>query len=329
MIDGLGRAVNYMRMSVTDRCNLRCVYCATSPTPFLPHPDVLRYEEILDLVGLARDLGVTKFRFTGGEPFARRGFPEFLDQVHHRFPDLDLRLTTNGTLLAEHIPGLLRAGIRRVNISLDTLDAATFERITGQPLFHAVRSAIDQCLEAGLGVKMNVVAMRGINDHEMPSFLDLARALPLDLRFIEFMPIGGGSRWTPWSVWTATEILAEARRHADLTPVEARAEDRGPARMYALAGGLGRIGLITPLSCHFCATCNRLRLTAGGNLRTCLFSDREYRLRPLLRHPRLGLAAVDRVIRLAGLRKPLGFKLLEERRMNAPVCRTEMSAIGG
>ncbi len=329
MQDGLGRTVNYMRISVTDRCNLRCLYCASHPTPFIPHPDILRYEEILSLLGLARGLGVAKIRFTGGEPFARRGFPGFLETVRDLYPDLDLRLTTNGTLIGPHIPLLVRSGIKRVNISLDTLDAATFLRITGQDLFAEVRSAIDQCLTARLKVKMNVVAMKGVNDQELPAFLDLARTHPLDLRFIEYMPIGGSSRWTPWSVWPAGDILEAAQKLATLTPVESRAGDRGPARVYAIENGLGRLGLITPLSSHFCATCNRLRLTAQGNLRTCLFSDREYRLRPLLRHPKLGLSAVERVIRLAGMKKPLGFRLLEERKGAEPVCQTEMSAIGG
>jgi cyclic pyranopterin phosphate synthase len=327
--DGLGRPITYLRVSVTDRCNLRCLYCVSHPTPFIPHPDILRYEEILALIGLTRNLGVTKVRFTGGEPFARKGFPGFLEAARACFPDLDLRLTTNATLLTPHVPLLVRAGIRRVNISLDTLDAATFARITGEDLFSAVRGAIDACLSAGLKVKMNVVAMKGVNDHELPALVDFARTHPLDLRFIEYMPIGEGSRWTPWKVWPAGDILEEARELADLTPVAPRAGDRGPARVYAIEGGLGRLGFITPLSCHFCAECNRLRLTAGGTLRTCLFSDRVYRLRTLLREDRLGLAAVERVVKRAVLSKPLGFRLLEERAKDRPVCQTEMSAIGG
>jgi cyclic pyranopterin phosphate synthase len=294
----------------------------------LSHDDILRYEELLDLMGLARGIGIGKVRLTGGEPFARRDFMDFLENARARFPDVSLRLTTNGTLLAPFTPRLAAAGVDRVNISLDTLVPGTFARVTGQDLYHMVRQGIDACLEAGIRVKINAVAMRGVNDRELPGFLALARELPVDIRFIEFMPMGGAA-WDSSQVWTAEAILAEAKTLAGLTPLPRDAGDAGPAQMFSIDGGKGRFGLITPLSNHFCASCNRLRITSGGVLRTCLFSDRVYRLRPALRHPKLGLPAVERILRLALRKKPVGAELLAARRAGQGVSAASMSSIGG
>ncbi|MBN2139480.1 MAG: GTP 3',8-cyclase MoaA [Desulfovibrionaceae bacterium] len=327
--DNFQRSVSYMRFSVTDRCNLACVYCARKDISYLPHEDILRYEELMKLIGLARELKVSKVRLTGGEPFARKGFVDFVREVHAAYGDLDLRITTNGTLLAGKAKALFQAGVKRLNISLDTLDAAKFERITGRDLFWTVRKAVDECLDAGIGVKINTVALKGVNDDELPGLLELARKNPLDLRFIEFMPIGHSGGWSPERIWTADQILDAARNLADLEPVQEPTEARGPARMFRIRGGAGRIGLISPLSNHFCATCNRLRITASGGLRTCLFSDREYRLRPALRHPKLGIEKVRRIIELASKNKPMGFMLLREKIGSGAVCHTNMSSIGG
>lgn len=328
LADDKGRSVSYLRLSVTDRCNLRCLYCDGQMRQRLSHDDVLRYEELLDLMGLAQSLGIRKVRLTGGEPFARRDFMEFLERARARFPELSLRLTTNGTLLAPFAPRLAAAGVDRVNISLDTLSPATFARVTGQDLYAQVRQGIDACLDAGIRVKINAVAMRGVNDHELAGFLDLARVLPVDVRFIEFMPMGG-AQWDSEQVWSAADILAEAQALVTLTPLPRDAADAGPALMYAIKGGLGRFGLITPLSNHFCGSCNRLRITSGGVLRTCLFSDRVYRLRPALRHAKLGLPAVERIVKLALRKKPVGADLLAARRSGEGVSTTAMSSIGG
>ncbi|OGR36330.1 MAG: cyclic pyranopterin phosphate synthase MoaA [Desulfovibrionales bacterium GWA2_65_9] len=322
-----------MRLSVTDRCNLRCLYCDSRMRQWLKHDEVLRYEEFLELMGLGLRLGIGKVRLTGGEPFARKGFMEFIEAARTRFPELDLRLTSNATLIAPFAPRLAIAGVARINISLDTLNPATFARVTGADLYHEVRRGIDACLAAGIRVKLNAVAMRGVNDGELAGFLDLARSLPIDVRFIEYMPMGG-SDWKPEQVWRATDILSEAKTLAELTPIErgsggSASSDGGPAQMFGIKGGAGRFGLITPLSNHFCGSCNRLRITSGGVLRTCLFSDRVYRLRGALRHPKLGLPAVERILRLASQIKPLGFELLAARRAGEGVCGTAMSAIGG
>ena len=329
IVDGHGRIVSYLRLSVTDRCNLRCRYCMPDGAPFLPHENILRYEELLRIMGVARTLGVRKVRLTGGEPFARLGFLEFIESARLAYPDMDLRLTTNGTLLTPALPRLKAAGVERINLSLDTLDPARFERITGRDQFEAVRGAVDACLEHGMRLKLNAVAMRGVNDDELPAFLRLAAELPLELRFIEYMPMGDDPAWSAAQVWTAEEILAEAGRLVELEPVERGLLDCGPARVFRIVGGRGSLGVISPMTNHYCATCNRLRITSTGNLRTCLYSDREYRLAPLLRNPKLGERAVRRVIEAAGAVKPLGVQLLRSRADEGGVCRTRISAIGG
>ncbi|MUM78660.1 GTP 3',8-cyclase MoaA [Pseudodesulfovibrio sp. F-1] len=324
--DGHGRKASYMRVSVTDRCNLHCTYCAGEGREFIPHPNILRYEEILELMDMAVRLGMVKFRFTGGEPFVRKDFAEFMIAAAGRFPGVDMCVTSNATLIGDHVDRLAASGVRRINISLDTLDPVRFQRITGVDLFHTVRANIDRCLEAGMVVKVNAVAMKGVNDDELPAFVEFARTRPIDMRFIEFMPVGLETGWSDASVWSAGDILAQASALAELVPSQQDAS--GPARTFDIKGGLGRIGLISPYTDHFCGTCNRLRLTSDGNLRTCLFSDKVYRLRPVLRHPRLGIPAVERIIARASRHKPMGYKLLE-RMVGNGVCKTRMASIGG
>lgn len=332
--DGHGRSVRYLRLSVTDRCNLRCLYCRSNAKQrCIPHEQVLRYEEMARMVGIAASLGIGKVRLTGGEPFARKGCGQFLAMLHARFPDMDLRVTTNGTLLEPHIPLLRRIGVSAVNLSLDSFDRETFARVTGRDLLPAVLAALDGLLAAGVRVKINVVAMRGVNDGQMDDFVHAARTMPLDLRFIEFMPMGSGTLWSPENFWSADDIRVAAARRARLIPVspdEPGAEaESGPARMYRIEGGRGRLGFISPLTNHFCLTCNRLRLTSEGALRTCLFADKEYRLRGLLRHPRITDEILAGVIRRACANKPVGADLLRARRAGAAVADRQMVGIGG
>lgn len=337
--DKYGRTVSYLRLSITDRCNLRCFYCkGGGKLDLLPHDDILRYEEMLKLIGLARDLGVRKVRLTGGEPLVRRDVLPFLDKVLTRYPGLDLRLTTNATVLPGKARLLKSFGLERVNISLDTLRREVFERITGRDHYLDVRRAIDECLAEGLKVKINAVALHTINDQDLPGFIDLATRLPLDVRFIEFMPMGQNTSWSSDYYWTAQNIVEQASGLAELKLVEhclagkpTAGDTHGPARMYDIVGGQGRFGVISPLSDHFCGTCNRLRITSDGRLRTCLFSDKQYRLRPLLRHPKLGPEFVRTVLERAGKRKPLGYQLLAKAAESAKhaVCATHMSGIGG
>jgi len=325
-----GRSIGYLRLSVTDRCNLRCVYCRGGGVlRMMPQAWMLTYEECLELIAVAVELGMSKVRLTGGEPFIRRNFMQFLEQVLARHPHLNLRLTTNATLLGGKISVLKDIGIRALNISLNTLQREKFQRITGRDFFFQTRRAIDQCLENQLRVKVNVVALKGVNDDELAAFLDLATHLPLDVRFIEFMPVGEKTGWRPDRLWTAEEIVAQAQKIVELQPVQEQDRHDGPARMFTIVGGQGRLGVISPMSSHFCGTCNRLRITPDGRLRTCLFSDHEYRLRPVLRSPKLGRKSLRRIIVQAGRFKPVGADLLAGRHPEHAVCGKVMSAIGG
>lgn len=329
LIDSHGRKVSYLRLSITDRCNLRCLYCRPeSDWVFLPHENILTYEEMLELVDVAIHVGVEKVRLTGGEPFARKGFVPFVAKLHARYPDLDLRITTNGTMLEGRIAEIQEAGINCLNISLDTLVREKFRQITGIDAYERVRAGIDACLRAGLRVKVNVVALKGINDDELPDFVDFARAHALDVRFIEFMPIGYQSRWSRDNYWSSDEIVAAVEKLVPLDEVREASRNSGPARMYRIAGGHGRIGVISAVSHHFCETCNRFRVTSDGKLRTCLFSDTEYDVWSILRRPGHSMQDVLDMFIQANSEKPLGYHLLRERGCN-PVCGRAMTAIGG
>ncbi len=327
--DNQGRTVNYIRMSVTDRCNLRCFYCCSpGSVKFIPHNEILRYEEMFILAKAAQKLGVEKLRLTGGEPFVRRGFMGFLELLQTHCPRLDVRITTNGTLLKGKAAKLKGLGVNQINVSLDTLIPARFEKITGKDLFHNVYSGIMHCLDQGLQVKLNVVAVKELNSDELPAFLDLAMQYGLDVRFIEFMPIGTSTSWQDKNIWKADEILASAAALAPLTPVTHDHKTDGPARMFTITGTKGRLGVISPMTHHFCLSCNRLRITSNGRLRTCLFSDKEYRLRPILRNPGLSSGTIIKILKHATQNKPLGYKILQEKR-KAQVCNKIMHAIGG
>jgi cyclic pyranopterin phosphate synthase len=327
--DAFGRTVSYMRLSVTDRCNLRCFYCrAAEDESFIHHEKILRYEEMIRLVRAGVELGIEKLRLTGGEPFARKDFLAFLGMLKEEFPGLDTRLTTNGTLLRGKAPALKHLGVSRVNVSLDTLDREKYREITGRDRFDRVMEAVEECLGYGLSVKINVVALKGVNHDELADFVDLAASRPLDVRFIEFMPIGGGTCWDESRLWPAPEILRSIEAMARLEPAGKRGRTSGPARVYDIVGGRGRIGVISPMSDHFCDSCNRLRITADGRLRTCLFSDREARLLPVLRDSHKGDADILELMKSELADKPLGYKLLEKNGAGS-VCRRIMSSIGG
>lgn len=329
LIDSHGRKVSYLRLSITDRCNLRCLYCRPQTEwQFLPHEQILTFEEMFELVDVAQVAGVEKVRLTGGEPFARKGFIPFLARLHAKYPALDLRITTNGTLLAGRIDELREAGVSCLNISLDTLKREKFQEITGVEGYDLVRAGIDACQDAGLRVKVNVVALKGINDDELPQFVDFARDLGIDVRFIEFMPIGYQSRWSRENYWPAKDIIAAVEELVPLDEVREASRNSGPARMYRIAGGSGRIGVISAVSNHFCESCNRFRVTSDGKLRTCLFSDKEYDVRSILRNPHHTTQELLRLFDRANREKPMGYRLLEDRQQNQ-VCDRAMTAIGG
>jgi cyclic pyranopterin phosphate synthase len=286
--DDFGRAINYLRLSITDRCNLRCVYCM--PPEGIEkrnHGEMLRYEEMLTVVRAAADIGISKVRITGGEPLARLGVVGFVRMVAN-IPGIDdLSMTTNGTLLARHATDLAAAGLDRVNISLDSLRPARFRRITRRGRLGDVFAGLQAARDAGLvPIKLNTVVIRGINDDEVPDLALHSATLGWHVRFIELMPIGGNVDWTGDPIVPVPEI--RARVEAALGPLEPvhGPQGNGPARYYHLAGARasgGTIGFIGARSEHFCARCNRLRLTADGRLRPCLLSDYELDVREPLR----------------------------------------------
>lgn len=284
LIDSYHRHINYLRISITDHCNLRCLYCA--PGGFaekISHESILRYEEILRLASVGTDLGITKVRVTGGEPFVRKGCCEFLEKLTRIKGLSDISLTTNGVLLKRHLSRLYEIGIRRLNISLDTLNPEKYRKITGVNAFDKVWEAILSSLDMGFSpVKINVVALKGINEDELKALAKMTLTLPVHVRFIEHMPFG--SRYEQHdSPLLAPEIRERIETVAPLIPVK-RQENDGPARRFKFDGAAGEIGLITAVSRHFCSECNRLRLTADGRIRACLLSNKTTDIKTPLRN---------------------------------------------
>ena len=323
LTDSYGRQITYLRVSVTDRCNFRCRYCmpADGVSPQLRHADVLSYEESLRLIGRFVVLGINKVRITGGEPLIRKGLAGFVSRLSRISGIEDLSLTTHGALLAEQAAELKRAGLQRVNVSLDTLDPEKFRYITRIGDFAQVRKGLDAALEIGLvPLKINVVAIRGFNDEELAGIAALTVDKPVEVRFIELMPLGCASRLEGGTPLGAAEIIEKIEAvHGKL---ELEGFGSGPARTYRIAGACGRIGIIDPLSgTGFCARCNRLRLTAAGKLRPCLFSDESVDLLGPLRNG-ADDEALDELIREAVSRKPACHA-------DSRSCKTVMNSIGG
>ncbi len=279
--DNFGRKINYLRLSVTDRCNMRCVYCMPADgIEKLGHAEILSYEEFLLIAKAAVSLGIEKIRVTGGEPLVRTGIVPFLEQLATISGLEQLVLTTNGVLLAEMAQELKDAGVKRLNISLDSLQPAMFNRLTRRDLLSQVLDGIAAAENVGLPYKVNMVVMRGRNDNEILDFAKLTQQHDCTVRFIEYMPVQKDQGWRSLVV-PSHEILQRLNDYYTLHPVD-RGALAGPAEEFAIAGAQGRIGVIAPLSGHFCQDCNRIRITSSGGVRTCLFSDHEFDLKPLL-----------------------------------------------
>ncbi len=274
LIDSFGRRIDYLRVSVTDRCNYRCFYCIPAEgADIAARSEFLSYEELTRLIRLFSELGVGKIRFTGGEPLVRRDMVELARQVSMLPGIRDVSLSTNAHLLEQHARELHEAGVARVNISLDTLDPATFRDITRGGDLAAVQRGIEAALAVGMRpVKLNMVVMKGVNDQEIEAMLDYAIARGADLRFIETMPIGAAGRDGAAShYYPADKVLERVRRHCGEELVAVKGvRGAGPARYYQIGSGPARVGVISALSRHFCEGCNRVRLTARGELVLCL-----------------------------------------------------------
>ena len=283
LIDSCNRHLNYLRISITDRCNLQCRYCVPQELiPKLSHADILTYEEILRVVRVAIRLGISKVRITGGEPLVRKGVYNFLRKLVATEGLKDVSLTTNGVYLKENIEKIQAAGISRINISLDTLSRSKYHDITGFDRFERVWQGIETAHRAGFyPIKLNIVALRGVNDDELVDMARLSLQFPFHVRFIEYMPIGQAD-FRPDPPLLVPEIKNQISVLGNLEPIREVAHD-GPAQRYQYPNARGEVGFIPAISQHFCDRCNRLRLTASGQLRPCLLRDRQENLKKVLR----------------------------------------------
>ena len=322
--DRYGRAVSYLRVSITDRCNLRCFYCL--PRAHAAHcREQLTLDELAGVVRVGVGLGIRKIRITGGEPLVRPGVIEFVRGLRTIDGIDDLALSTNGTLLADYAADLRAAGLMRVNVSLDSLRPAVFRGISGRNDLPRVIDGIATARAVGLHqIKLNVVVMRGVNDDELPALLDFATAHGAQARFIEYMPLGVGQRWAS-SYVPRSEILNRIGAYLAPAPPQRRPGDT--ATYYALRSG-GDVGVISPVSCRFCDLCNRLRLTADGKLRPCLTSEGEVDLRSALR-PRLDSEALTQRFSAAVDGRPLHGSYPTISLDQPSTDRRSMAAIGG
>lgn len=285
LTDSIGRNINYLRLSVTDRCNMRCFYCMPKEGVVSKgHAAILSYEELLLIAATAVGMGIEKIRITGGEPLVRAGIVDFLARLS-AIPGLKhLALTTNGLLLAEMAAELYRAGVQRLNVSLDSLDPQTFSDITRGGDLKRVLAGLDAAELAGFPPpKINVVIMRGVNDAEIMAFAEMTRLRGNSIRFIEYMPVVKEEGWQRYCI-SGEEIMARIGASYQLEPVNKGAYS-GPSRDFRIPGAAGSIGIITAVSGHFCSDCNRIRVTSTGQAKGCLFSDEKTDLLPCLRPP--------------------------------------------
>jgi cyclic pyranopterin phosphate synthase len=324
--DRFERIIDYLRISVTDRCNLRCIYCMPPEgVSTVDQRSVLSFEEILKIARISAGLGVRKIRLTGGEPLVRKELPLLVEGMSQIEGIEDISLTTNGQLLKHHARVLADAGLNRINISLDSLNAERYSRITRGGSMDEVLQGIEKAEEVGLDpIKINMIPIRGVNDDELEAFARLTWNTPYHVRFIELMPTGTGSVWSRERCVAADEIKERVSTLAPLVPVKVRRS--GPARYFRFENARGVIGFISPVTHHFCDSCNRLRLTSDGKIRPCLFSGAEIDLKSAMRS---GASdnEIERLLKLAVEIKPERHHL--EKNRDTSHFSTLMSRIGG
>ena len=327
LIDRFGRRISYLRISVTDRCDFRCVYCMAEDMTFLPKKEVLSFEEIEAIAGAFIARGTTKIRLTGGEPLVRRDIMDLVRSLGARIGSgLDeLTITTNGSQLARHADELFAAGVRRINVSLDTLDADRFAAITRRGRIADVLAGIAAAQAAGLAIKINMVAMRGLNEDEIEPMMAWAHAGGMGLTLIEGMPLGEVGMDRVDAYLPLRELHDRLARRYTLTRLDKRTG--GPARYVHVAETGGTLGFITPMSHNFCESCNRVRLTATGQLFLCLGQDDQVNLRDAWRQG--GPAALDAALDHAMLIKPKGHDFVLDRTRPEPAVARHMSVTGG
>jgi len=281
MIDGFGRDIDYLRISVTDRCNLRCLYCMPKEgVGWIPHDDVLRFEEVLRISRILSGMGIKSVRVTGGEPLLRRGLADLIGGLKTVNGINRVGLTTNGVLLEDRLESLSKAGLDSVNISIDTMDREKFSRLTRTDSMVNIASVVDHAMEMGFEVKINTVMIRGFNEDEITAIASLAKTRNIAARFIELMPLGEAAAFKPFYAHEARALIERA--YGPLLPAVVKLGN-GPAGYYAIADFAGHVGFISPMSSRFCKSCNKLRLDASGFLKLCLFCDAGVDLRGLVR----------------------------------------------
>jgi cyclic pyranopterin phosphate synthase len=328
LIDSYGRKIDYLRISITDHCNLKCHYC----TPFsgrshLERSEILTYEEMLNVARAAAAIGITKIRVTGGEPLVRKGVVEFCRMLSEIDGLKSLALTTNGVYLEEMAEPLFKAGVRRINISLDTLRPERFEKITGFNRLPRVMAGIRSAEQIGMNpIKINTVVMRGINDDEIEDLARLTLEKTYHVRFIELMPTDSSAYGNYESLFISVEEFMKKIHQIGRVQIEPATDSYGPARLCKLPGAVGKVGFIAPISWHFCGSCNRLRLTADGKIKTCLFSQEEIDIKTALRAGATQNNIID-IIRQAVASKPSGHHLNAKDHQHD--CQRTMRAIGG
>ncbi len=327
LIDTFGRRISYLRISVTDRCDFRCVYCMAEEMTFLPKKEVLSFAEIESIATAFIARGTTKLRLTGGEPLVRRDIMDLVDSLgrHIGHGLEELTLTTNGSQLAKYAQGLADAGVRRINVSLDSLDADRFKAITRRGRIADVLAGIDAAQEAGLKIKLNMVAMRGVNEDEIDAMMAFAHGRGMGLTLIEGMPLGEVGIDRVDTYLPLKELRDTlAKRY---TLIQSNKTTGGPARYVHVAETGGELGFITPMSHNFCESCNRVRLTATGQLFLCLGQEDQVNLRDALREG--GAEALDAMLDKAMLIKPKGHDFVIDRSKPAPALDRHMSVTGG
>ncbi|TJY41498.1 GTP 3',8-cyclase MoaA [Cohnella pontilimi] len=330
LVDRFGRTHTYLRISVTDRCNFRCLYCMPEEgMQFMDQEKLLTYPQILEVAGAAARLGIRKFRITGGEPLVRPGLEQLIAGLAELPGVKDISLTTNGLLLAPQARKLKDTGLHRVNISLDTLDAARFRFIARRGDLTRVLEGVEAAAEAGLQpIKLNCVLLKGVNEDEIGRFLKLSVDQPLHIRFIEYMPIGHDDENWRSHYLPLSRVLEEAEKLGYAVEQAQAPTGSGPSEDYKIAGAAGTFGLIHPVSNHFCQNCNRLRLTADGNIKPCLYWVDELNVRPALGSQEALEALFRRAMDIKPENHEMAALLAGEAQSHVPTER-RMSQIGG
>ncbi len=330
LIDSYERRIDYLRISITDHCNLNCLYCAPlGGRSKLSHKEILSYEEIQRIVEAAVSTGISKVRLTGGEPLMRRGIVKLCRMLTDLEGLESFSLTTNGVLLQQLTAPLYDAGVRRINVSLDTLKPERFRTITGQNLLSSVLTGIKRAEETGFDpIKINTVVMRGVNDDEVEDLARLTVENPYHVRFVELMPTGSSVYGEHESLFVPVARIVKIVQRVGVLSLEPASNTLGPAKLCSLQGAEGKIGFIAPLSWQFCGSCNRLRLTADGMLRSCLFSEEEIDMKGPLRAG-ASIQELANVFRMAAERKPRGHHMHEIDEQSDGGHGRAMQAIGG